>query len=270
MNHFIWGGGGYPFVSGAFNINIADGGGSFKAVGGGGSDSLEFHYSDGSVAKIAFDGLKNPSPAYFDGFGNFLDQVTGKSHGGQFYLQRRSMAAAGTITRPGSQPVPVVGVGWYDRQWGSVIGTPGTQADNVYWKWFSIHLSDDTEYHVWDMYAVDTGNSLIRVVNKIGAAPACEESTFTNVTVTGLGSPVFDPGPPPSTLELANHISIPDEKLELDVREATPNQIVESGGLFSPFIEGAMKAIGTKNGHPVVGTGYYEQFVPPGGCCQGT
>src|SRR5262249_18830498 len=102
-----------------------------------------------------------------------------------------------------------------------------------------------------------------------GAAPACEESTLTNVTVTGLGDPAFSDGPPASTFELANHISIPDEGLELDVREITPNQIITSGGLFSPFIEGAMTAVGTKNGRRVVGTGYYEQFVSPGGCCQG-
>jgi hypothetical protein len=268
QSQLVWGGGGYPNVPGGFNVNISDGAGSFTAVGGGGTDHLEFHYSDGSVANITYEGLKNPSPSFFDGFGDYRDQITGKSHGAQYYLERRSMLATGTIARPGQAPVNVAGVGWYDRQWGSVIGTPGTPADNTYWKWFSIHLSDDTDYMIWDMYAVDTGNSLIRVANKIGAAPACAESTFTNLTITGLGNTVFNAGPPPSTLELDNHISIPDDGLELDVREITPNQIITSGGLFSPFIEGAMTALGTKNGRRVIGTGYAEQFVAPGGCCQ--
>jgi hypothetical protein len=268
QSQLIWGGGGYPYVPGGFDIDIADGAGSFTAAGGGGSDRLAFHYSDGSVVSLDLEGLKNPSPGFFDGFGDYLDKATGKSHGQQYYLQRRNMAAWGTITRPGASPVNVAGIGWYDRQWGSVIGTPGTPADNVYWKWFSIHLSDGGDYMVWDMYAIDTGDSVIRVVNRIGAAPTCEESTFTNVSVTGLGQTVFNAGPPPSTLELANHLSIPDDGLELDVREITPNQIITSGGLFSPFIEGAMTASGTRNGRRVFGTGYYEQFVSPGGCCQ--
>jgi hypothetical protein len=53
------------------------------------------------------------------------------------------------------------------------------------------------------------------------------------------------------------------------VHPLTRNQIITSGGLFSPFHEGAMTTTGTKNGRRVVGTGYYEQFATPGGCCQG-
>jgi Lipocalin-like domain/CrtC N-terminal lipocalin domain len=268
QSQLVWGGGGYPYLPGRFDLAVADGGGAFSAVGGGGSDHLELRYADGSIVTLDLDGLKNPAPAFFDGFGDYLDAATGKSHGAQYYLQRRNMAAWGTITRPGGRPVDVAGIGWYDRQWGTVIGTPGTPGDNVYWKWFSIHLSDGTDLMVWDMYALDTGDSVMRVVNSIGPAPACREATYTDVTVTALGQTVSNPGPPPSTFDLSNHLSIPDEGLELDVRTLTPNQIIATGGLFAPFVEGAMAAEGTRNGRRVLGTGYYEQFVPPGGCCQ--
>jgi hypothetical protein len=275
-NQFVWGGGGpfmpsagYPLVPGGFDLAVSDSDGSFHGVGGGGHDVLAFTFSDGTVASLTYEGFKNPSASFFDGLGHYTDAVTGKNHGTQYYLQRRSMIATGSIQRPGKSAVKVAGLGWYDRQWGTVIGTPGSQADNTYWKWFSLHLSDDTQYMIWDMYAVDTGNSVIRVVNKMGPAPACTEQTFTNVAITGLGSTVFDPGPPATTLENANHISIPQDGLELDVRMITPNQVVQSGGLFSPFLEGAATATGTKNGRAIVGTGYYENFMPPGGCCQG-
>jgi hypothetical protein len=275
-NQFVWGGGGpfmpspgYPYVPGGFDVDLSDGDGAFTATGGGGRDHLTFTFADGTTASIAYEGYKNPSASFFDGIGHYDDQVTGTTHGTQYYLQRRSMIATGTIKRPGKQAVLAAGVGWYDRQWGTVIGTPGSQANNTYWKWFSIHLADDTQYMIWDMYAVDTGNSLIRVVNKMGPAPACTEQTFTNVTITGLGSPVSSAGPPPSTLENANHISIPADGIEIDVRMAHPRQVIESGGLFSPFLEGMMTVTGRKNGNPILGTGYYEQFVPPGGCCQG-
>lgn len=275
-NQFVWGGGGpfmpspgYPYVPGGFDVDLSDDDGAFTATGGGGRDRLTFTFEDGTTASINYEGYKNPSASFFDGIGHYDDHVTGRTHGTQYYLQRRSMIATGTIKRPGKQAVIAAGVGWYDRQWGTVIGTPGSQANNTYWKWFSIHLADDTQYMIWDMYAVDTGNSLIRVVNKMGPAPACTEQTFTNVTITGLGSPVSSAGPPPSTLENANHISIPADGIEIDVRMAHPRQVIESGGLFSPFLEGMMTVTGRKNGHPILGTGYYEQFVPPGGCCQG-
>lgn len=279
-SQLVWGGGapfvpsaGYPYVAGGFDLTDTDADGSFHAVGGGGHDKLKFRFDDGTTATIVYEGYKNPSPAFFDGLGHYDDVVTGKSHGTQYYLQRRSMTAFGTIQRPGKLPAVVAGVGWYDRQWGTLIGTPGTQADNTYWKWFALHLSDDTQYTLWDMRAVDTGDQLIKVANRTGAAPACTEKTITDFTVTGLGSPVSSAGPPPSTLENANHISIPSEGLEIDVRMMTPNQVIETGGLFSPFLEGAATITGTKNGRPIFGVGYYEQFVPAGptagGCCQG-
>ncbi|MGN6105874.1 MAG: lipocalin family protein [Kofleriaceae bacterium] len=275
-NQFVWGGGGpflpspgFPYVPGGFDIALTDSGGSLSAQGGGGRDLLTFQFSDGTTATIGYEGYKNPSASFFDGIGHYVDAVTGKTHGTQYYLQRRSLSASGTIQRPGKSAVAVTGVGWYDRQWGTVIGTPGSQADNVSWKWFAIHLSDDTQYMVWDMYAIDTGNSLIRVVNKMGPAPACTEQTFTNVTITGLGSTVSSAGPPPTTLENSNHISIPDDGLEIDVHMVHPGQIIESGGLFSPFLEGMTTITGKKNGRSIFGTGYYEQFAPPGGCCQG-
>lgn len=275
-NQFVWGGGGpfmpspgYPYVPGGFNIGLSDDDGSFSAKGGGGRDRLAFKFSDGTTATIGYESYKNASAGFFDGIGHYVDPVTGESHGTQYYFNRRSMIATGSIKRPGKSAVSTIGVGWYDRQWGTVIGTPGTQDNNVSWKWFAIHLGDGTQYMVWDMYAVDTGNNLIRVVNKTGQAPSCTEQTFTNVTITGLGSPVTSSGPPPSTLENANHISIPADGLEIDVRMVHPRQLIESGGLFSPFLEGMVSVTGRKNGHPVVGTGYYEQFVSPGGCCQG-
>lgn len=278
-NQLVWGGGapfvpssGYPFVPNGFNLAVSDSDGSFKGVGGGGHDQLEFKFEDGTIATLTYEGYKNPSASFFDGIGHYDDVVTGKTHGTQYYLQRRSMTAAGTIQRPGKKKEIVAGLGWYDRQWGTVIGTPGSQADNTYWKWFSLHLSDDTQYMLWDMRAVDTGNQVIKVANRMSAAPSCRESTITDFTVTGLGSTVFNAGPPASTLENANHISIPSEGLEIDVRMITPNQVIETGGLFSPFLEGAATITGTKNGWPIAGVGYYEQFVPAGtvgGCCQG-
>jgi hypothetical protein len=275
-NQFVWYGGmpfvpspGYAYTPGGFNISLADPDGTFMAIGGGGHDALAFHFSDGTIATLTYESYKNPSASFFDGIGHYDDPVTGESHGTQYYLQRRSMIATGTIQRPGKKAVDVTGLGWYDRQWGTVIGTPGSQADNVSWRWFSIHLADDTQYMVWDMYAIDTGNNLIRVANKMGAAPACTEQTFTNVAVTGAGLNITSAGPPVTTLDNGAHISLPDDGAELDVRMLTPNQVVESGGLFSPFLEGAMSVTGTKNGHPISGVGYYEQFAPPGGCCQG-
>lgn len=79
---------------------------------------------------------------------------------------------------------------------------------------------------------------------------------------------MFNAGLPASNLNLGGHLSVPEEGLEIDVQPLASNQIATSGGLFSPFFEGAFIASGTKNGRPVMGTGYYEEFVRSGGCCQ--
>jgi hypothetical protein len=268
VNQLVSGGDGYTYVPNRIDIEIEDSAGSFKAIGGGGSDDLTFHFSDGSKAQIHFENMKNPTPAWANGIGHMVDPITGRDHGTQLYYNRRNMAAYGTIHRPGRRKVTVAGTGWYDREFGSVIGTPGTQNNNVNWRWLSIHLSDDTDLMMWDMYANDTGNNLIHFVNEIGAAPRCTEKTMTSFSFTPSSAMVFAPGPPASRLNLGGHLSIPEEGLEIDIHPLLNNQIVASGGLFSPFFEGAFVVTGTKNGCSITGTGYYEQFVPPGGCCQ--
>ena len=269
LNQFVFGGGdGYRFVPDGIDIEIADSGGALKAVGGGGSDELTLTYADGSTAQLHFEGAKNPSPAWADGVGQMIDPVTGRDHGTQFYYNRRNMVTYGTIQRPGKRRVNVIGTGWYDREFGSVIGTRGSQDNNVNWRWLSLHLSDDTDVMMWDMYANDTGNNLLHFLNEIGQAPACAEKTTTHYTFTPSTSTVVAAGPPASRLNLGGHLSVPEDGLEIDIRPLTSKQIVSSGGLFSPFFEGGFLASGTKHGRPVAGTGYYEEFVRPGGCCQ--
>lgn len=271
---------GYTPVTNGFDIELHDPvtGAGLVAIGGGGRDSLTFNFSDGTVAEIDMNSLKHPTES-LDGLKNYLDTVTGESHGEQYYLNRRSMATRGKITFPGERPIRVSGIGHYDRQWGTVIGTPGTQADNVSWKWFALTLFDGTHaptqgvlpafatnYVMWDMHANDTGNTLVHRIDKIGPAPLCRQEKIDNWTVEGTGETIFSPGPPPTTIDLVNTISIPSEGLELTVEPLVDDQFVNSGGLFDPFYEGITKVTGTRHGRPVSGYGYYEGFLS---CCQG-
>lgn len=264
-SQLVFGASAYPYVPNGFNIELADETGSFSAIGGAGSDALSFRFADGTTVELAFNSLKDPTPSWFNGYASLVDPVTGKDHGDQYYYNRRSMLAYGTIQRPGQHEVTVLGDGWFDREFGSLIGTPGSPADNVNWKWFSIHLSDGSDYMVWDIYANDTGNRVLHVINKVGAAPACSETLITDFDITSTGQTVSTAGPPPATLETGHKLSIPSEKLELTIEPLATNQIALTGGLFAPFFEGASIMYGTENGLPVVGTGYYEQFVS---CCQ--
>lgn len=275
-SQLIFGSGVYPHIANAFDLEASDAGGSFSAIGGGGSDDLSLTYDDGSVVDLHFDGRKNPAPAWHNGQASLVDPVTGTNHGKQFYYNRRSMKVTGSISRPGKREVNILtGDGWYDREFGTVIGTPGSQENNVNWHWVSLHLSNGSDYMLWDMKADDTGNSLVRTINEIGPAPACTEKTITAFSVVGTGATVVNAGPPVTTLDTSVRLTIPEEHLDVIVALLRTNQIIMTGGLFSPFVEGAMVTIGTQNGWPVVGTGYLEQFAPAdsgpaaGGCCQG-
>jgi predicted secreted hydrolase len=261
----------YTYVPNAIAISITDGTDTFTAVGGNGTDNLTLKYADGTVVQLHFEATKNPAPAWNDGIGVMVDPVTGTSHGTQYYYNRRNMATYGTIMKPGDAPVFAAGAGWYDREFGTVIGTPGTQANDVNWRWSSLHLSDDSDYMLWDMYADDTGNNLLHYVNEIGAAPACTESTITAFTFTPSSTTVFNAGPPASNLNVGGHLSIPAEDLEVEITPITSNQIINTGGIFSPFFEASATIVGTKHGRPIAGVGYYEEFVSngaAGGCCQ--
>ncbi len=64
-----------------------------------------------------------------------------------YYYTRPRLDVRGSLTPPGGTPLPVKGLGWYDKQWGDFVPVA------VAWDWASVQLDDGTNVMVsvlWD------------------------------------------------------------------------------------------------------------------------
>jgi hypothetical protein len=260
----------FPTVPGGYDLQLASptSGLSVSAKGGGGSDDLSWHFPDGTTLTLGLEGTKIPTPGFDHGFLSYADPVTGESHGEQYYINRRQMAAFGTLTFPGQPPQFVAGFGWFDRQYGSVIGTPGTEAENVKWTWMAIHVWEAakplavSEYMVWHMKALDTGHDLVHEINKVGPAPFCKQSRSFDFAILEDGPTVTRDG---VSFRLLHQLEIPAEGLSLTLTPLVSNPIYSNPGLFYPTFGAAVEITGTRNGKAVKGVGYIEKTTS---CCQ--
>lgn len=234
----IDGGNALPVLDSAYDLLMDDAATRILVRGGGGRDRIEFDFPNGKRARLHLESLKDPMYGFFAGFGAYTDPDTGFVHGEQFYYSRTRMATAGALY-DGARWRPVAGTSWQDRQYGSVIGTPGTDADNVNWVWVLVQLDDGREYLAWDMKSNATGNTLIHVATRSGAPPRCAQSTITAFEL-GESDETFESDIAPGHI-FPQHVelSIPEESLHIDIRPLVQDSVVVTGGAFSPTMEAA-------------------------------
>ena len=133
--------------AGAFRIEFGD-----SVVAG---DNGESYRLTGRVGGTAYDltlrSEADPLAHHDDGLVDFREA------GVTYYYSRPRLAAAGTVTPAGGAPLAVVGLGWFDKQWGNF------QPVAVGWDWASAQLDSgadlmltrlfDGEQRVIDAYA---------------------------------------------------------------------------------------------------------------------
>jgi predicted secreted hydrolase len=115
-----------------FNLAIGD----WQISGLNGHDRLQAEMPGYAIA-LTLDSTK--PPALHNGNGLIAYGIGGFS----YYYSRTHMDVTGTLTDHGA-PIAVTGLAWMDHQWGNFITANGTG-----WDWFSIQLSDDTEYMIY-------------------------------------------------------------------------------------------------------------------------
>jgi len=164
-----------------------------------------------------------------------------------YYYSIPRVAVRGTIVRNG-QPLPVRGLAWLDREWGS--GSLGPQETG--WDWFGLQLDDGSclmFYALRDRGGAEDPYSAGTWVAAEGKARALARS---DVRIEVLGHWRDSSGARyPSRWRLL----APALGLDITVNPVLPDQELTS----SPrYWEGAVNVSGTRAGRSVTGRGYVE------------
>jgi predicted secreted hydrolase len=164
-----------------------------------------------------------------------------------YYYSLTRLAARGTV-RIAGQDVPVEGLAWLDREWGTSALGPDLQG----WDWFSLQLDDHTELMYYRLRRHDGGTDPL--------------SRGSFVHADGRVTPLH---PDDLVLEPTGHwrsprggvypsgwrLRVPGLDLDLDIQPAMADQEVD---LSFRYWEGAVTVRGRRAGEPVAGHGYVE------------
>ena len=175
------------------------------------------------------------------------------------YYSFSRLAVNGTL-RVENKTYNVRGLGWMDQEFSSAYLEPGLSG----WDWFSLQLSDQTELMVF----------LLR--NQQGGLSPASSGTFIDAEGQGHHLSREDlklvPGKPwrsPQTgisYPLRWTMDIKPLNLRLDVEAAMPNQEMDTSATTGViYWEGAVTAVGRRDGRPIDGRGYLEMTGRGGG-----
>jgi predicted secreted hydrolase len=180
------------------------------------------------------------------------------SAGFSYYYSRTRMAVTGRITDHGST-IPVTGVAWMDHQWGNFISLLGGG-----WDWFSIQLSNDTEYMIYDIRGA-TRQPVSTYATRVapdGNAQVLAAGSF-QVRATGTWTSPHSGAIYPSGWV----VTIPDERLALTLTpEVRDQELLTAASTGVDYWEGATRVSGRLAGAPVAGESYVELtgYAPAG------
>jgi predicted secreted hydrolase len=169
--------------------------------------------------------------------------------GGSYYYSRTRMAATGTLSLDGTSQ-GVVGIAWFDHQWGDFIAVGGG------WDWFAVDLEDGTDLTI--SLVRDTAGSPVltygTLVDRAGAAHHLDADAFSVTSTARWTSPASGVDYPARW-----HIEIPGEQLTIDLEPTVAAQELDtraSTGVI--YWEGSQRVSATRDGRPVGGEAYVE------------
>ncbi len=191
--------------------------------------------------------LRSAKPPVLQGEAG-LSQKSGEAGNASYYYSCTRMEAQGSL-RAGGPPVPVTGLVWMDREWGTSALGPG----QVGWDWLALQLDDGHDLMVYRLRRADgtlDPHSSGTLVAPDGAARTLSAGEVAFDVLGEWRSP-RDGTRYPARWRLR----VPSEGLELEVRPLLADQELH---LSVRYWEGAVEVTGSRAGHPVQGRGYVE------------
>jgi len=166
-----------------------------------------------------------------------------------YYYSAPRLGARGMVRVGQSAPVPVEGVAWLDREWGTSALSPGVAG----WDWFGLELDDGRDLMFYRLRRDDGTASEWSGGTLVGASGTVERLAAADVEVepverwtsqtTGVTYPV------------AWLMRIPGAGLELRITPRLRDQEID---LSVRYWEGAVEVAGRAGRAPIEGRGYLE------------
>ena len=209
---------------------------------------------------LCFTGIKPPvrngidgvSPGVSNDDAMFYYSITRMAVSGAVYHSSGTDGAAATA-------VPVEGEGWYDHEFGGdarrADGSGGIKVMDVAWCWTGVQLDDGSEV----TYAKTVDNlgkgTLVDkavMIDKIGTSSLHDAELIQTGKWTSLDT----------FIAYGNSwtLSVPSEGLQLTMTATCDAQELISVISTPAYWEGQVKVSGTRNGLPVKGNGFVEQY----------
>ena len=197
---------------------------------------------------LRLDAGKAPVMHGNNGFSQKGSQVGNASH----YYSLTRMRTSGRLTLDG-ETIAVEGLSWMDHEFGTTFLEPTQQG----WDWLSLQFDDGTDLMVYLLRQQDgvrDPHSSGTLVDSQGGTVVLGVDDYQLVPGRTWSSPTSGAHYP-----VEWHLEIPSVALELEVRAAVDAQELHterSTGVT--YWEGAVDAVGTRDGQPVRGRGYLE------------
>lgn len=164
-----------------------------------------------------------------------------------YYYSMPRLAAAGRIVRDG-RAIPVKGLTWFDREWGS--GSLGP--NEVGWDWFGLQLADGTSFMFYTLRDRGGGRDPYSAgtwVDATGRSRALSDDQV-QIEVTGRWT-----DPRGVRYPARWHIRVPSLALDAEVVPVLAGQELNT---TPRYWEGAVDVSGARSGERVAGRGYVE------------
>jgi predicted secreted hydrolase len=169
--------------------------------------------------------------------------------GGSYYYSRTRMAATGTLSLDGVSQ-GVIGIAWFDHQWGDFIAIGGG------WDWFAVNLDDGTDLTI-SLVRDAAGTPVLTygtLVDAAGAAHHLDADAFAVTPTARWTSPATGVDYPAGW-----HIEIPTERLSIELQPTVAGQELDtraSTGVV--YWEGSQRVTASRDGRPIGGDAYVE------------
>jgi predicted secreted hydrolase len=223
----------------------------WQLVGSNGHDRIEAALSSGEAAAagapfgltLRLEAQKPPALHFHDGWIDF------DGAGGSYYYSRTRMAATGTLSLDDASQ-GVVGIAWFDHQWGDFIAIGGG------WDWFAVNLDDGTDLTI-SLVRDAAGAPVLTygtLVDVAGVAQHLDADTFRVTSTARWTSPATGVDYPAGW-----RIEIPSAELTIALQPTVAAQELDtraSTGVI--YWEGSQRVTASRDGRPVGGNAYVE------------
>ncbi|MDQ6623595.1 MAG: carotenoid 1,2-hydratase [Verrucomicrobiota bacterium] len=192
--------------------------------------------------------LAATKPPAIHGQNGVSEKAAGAGHASHYYSLPR--LTSGGEVRIGSRKFSVTGESWFDHEWATNQLAP----EQVGWNWLSLQLDDGSDLMLYQMRLANGApdpSSSGTLIGPDGATTYLSASefqmtprTFWKSAKTGANYPI------------GWRVELPRYGLDFDVKAVIENQ--ELALIPLAYWEGAVDAVGKRNGHEIKGRGYLE------------